>query len=133
MEHCRNRKDLENVVTAGGFFEVTGSEDEFVKIQEGILEYSDRATSSDSFTLDVWLEMRDEWFAAQRVVSGWLVTIKLPRNKDHNPSKKVTAPCVVSDSCTDQTGEHHTVLVHSEEEIDALREKFGHITRIEKV
>lgn len=62
-----------------------------------------------------------------------LVTIKLPKNPHHDPSNKVTGPCPVSRVCTDATGEHHTVLVESQEEVEALRERFKHITRIEKV
>jgi len=62
-----------------------------------------------------------------------LVTIKLPKNPNHDPHNKVTGPCPVSSECTDSTGEHHTVLVTSDEEIAALREEFGHITRIETV
>lgn len=60
-----------------------------------------------------------------------LVTIKLPKNPDHDPNSKVTAPCPVSWSCTDSTGEHHTTLAVTEEEVNELRERFGHITRIE--
>lgn len=62
----------------------------------------------------------------------WLVTIKLPKNPDHNPHSKVTAPCPVSSSCTDSTGEHHTMLVTTEAEMNEVRKQFGHITRIEE-
>ena len=61
-----------------------------------------------------------------------LVTIKLPRNPAHNPQRKITAQCVFSAACTDSTGEHHTTLVHSDAEVEALREKY-HITRVESV
>lgn len=60
-----------------------------------------------------------------------LVTIKLPKNPEHDPSDKKTGPCPVSPTCTDVTGEHHTVIARSLAEVEALREKFGHITRIE--
>lgn len=60
-----------------------------------------------------------------------IVTIKLPKNPNHNPHAKVTGPCPVSSVCTDSTGEHHSVIVHSEAEIEQLRERFKHITRIE--
>ena len=41
-----------------------------------------------------------------------LVTVKLPRNPEHDPRRKVTGPCPVNGSvCTDVTGEHHTVAV----------------------
>ena len=62
-----------------------------------------------------------------------LVTIKLPRNKNHNPHNKITAECPVSTDCTDSTGEHHTVIVYSDAEVEGLRATFGHITRIEEV
>lgn len=62
-----------------------------------------------------------------------LVTIKLPKNPNHNPHSKVTGPCPVSRVCTDSTGEHHTVLVGNDAEVEELRKRFGHITRVEKV
>ena len=62
-----------------------------------------------------------------------LVTIKLPRNKNHDPHNKITAECPVSTDCTDSTGEHHTVIVYSDAEVEGLRATFGHITRIEEV
>lgn len=61
-----------------------------------------------------------------------LVTVKLPRNPQHDPHNKITAPCPVSPNCTDSTGEHHTLLVESEEILAELTAKF-HITRIEDV
>lgn len=63
-----------------------------------------------------------------------LVTIKLPRNPKHNPHDKQTAECPVNPGklCTDSTGEHHTVLVESNEELQALKE-LHHITRIEDI
>lgn len=60
-----------------------------------------------------------------------LVTVKLPKNPEHDPRNKQTGPCVVSPTCTDATGEHHTVVARTMDEVEALREKFGHITRIE--
>jgi hypothetical protein len=62
-----------------------------------------------------------------------IVTIKLPKNPHHDPHNKVTAPCEVSDVCTDSTGEHHSVLVETDEQVEELRQQFGHITRIEEV
>lgn len=62
-----------------------------------------------------------------------LVTIKLPNNPNHNPRAKVTGPCVISPECTDSTGEHHTVAVHTNEQVAGLRDHFGHITRVETV
>lgn len=46
----------------GGFFEVTGKMQELDRIMDGIYENSGRMTSNESFTLDLWLEMKDEWF-----------------------------------------------------------------------
>jgi len=62
-----------------------------------------------------------------------LVTIKLPKNPEHDPKNKKTGPCAVAKNCTDTTGEHHTVLVHSVADVEALRQQFGHITRVELV
>jgi hypothetical protein len=66
----------------------------------------------------------------------YIVTIKLPRNKDHDPKNKKTGKCQVSDYCTDVTGQHHSYLetVQSEAEILAnLAEQGIHVTRIEQV
>lgn len=62
-----------------------------------------------------------------------LVTVKLPKNPEHDPRNKKTGLCPVSPTCTDVTGEHHTVVARSAAEVEELREKFGHITRIERV
>ena len=61
-----------------------------------------------------------------------IVTIKLPRNKEHDPHNKVTAPCVTSGTCTDATGEHHSILVTNQAHLERLKREF-HITRIEEV
>lgn len=61
---------------------------------------------------------------------AYLVTIKLPRNPDHNPRAKLTDSCAVSDNCTDSTGEHHTYLARTIEEVQA---ETRHITRIETI
>jgi len=66
-----------------------------------------------------------------------LVTVKLPRNPDHNPADKKTATCPVNGYlCTDVTGEHHTIPVNvdSIEQAEAyVRRRFSgvHITRTE--
>lgn len=61
-----------------------------------------------------------------------IVTIKLPKNPAHNPHAKVTAPCAVSEVCTDSTGEHHSVIA-LDDEVETMREQYGHITRVEDV
>lgn len=67
----------------------------------------------------------------------YIVTVKLPRNKDHNPKNKMTGRCPVSGNlCTDVTGEHHTVLISSELSIETVREEWAkkyHVTRVELV
>lgn len=73
-------------------------------------------------------------------MGAWLVTVKLPRNPGHDPQHKVTGPCPVwfrhPRTCTDVTGQHHTVLVSADSAelaaADALVAGF-HITRIEEV
>lgn len=61
----------------GGFFEVTGKTKELDRIMDGIYENTGRMTSDESFTLDLWLEMKDEWFrlhdaeVAQMVRNGY--------------------------------------------------------------
>jgi hypothetical protein len=68
------------------------------------------------------------------ITSMWLVTLKLPRNPTHNPHDKKTGPCPVNGKpCTDQTGEHHTVLHQAQTESDVrVAFRHYHITRIEK-
>jgi hypothetical protein len=65
----------------------------------------------------------------------YLVTVKLPRDPAHNPAKKVAGTCPVSGlSCTDVTGQHHTLAVgaaNPEAAANAVGEYFPHITRVE--
>ena len=67
----------------------------------------------------------------------YLITVKLPKNPSHDPRNKVTGPCPVNfeEWCTDVTGEHHTVVIRSDLDLDAVtawaRKKFSHVTRIE--
>jgi hypothetical protein len=63
------------------------------------------------------------------------VTIKMPRgwNGPHDPHNKVVGPCMFSENCTDSTGEHHTTVVWEQEEVDEIRDTYGHITRIEYI
>lgn len=70
----------------------------------------------------------------------FLVTVKLPKNPEHNPRDKKTGPCPVNGKpCTDVTGEHHTFLMDYGTEdlaIEAVRESFEvlyHVTRVETV
>ncbi len=65
----------------------------------------------------------------------YIVTIKLPRKKGHDPHNKVTGPCPVNPAseCTDVTGEHHSALVEGEEQLQELRDVGLHITRVEKL
>lgn len=61
----------------------------------------------------------------------FLVTIKLPKNPNHDPHNKVTGQCLLSEVCTDSTGEHHSILV-TEKGLGDLQSKY-HITRVEDV
>lgn len=72
------------------------------------------------------------------VKKSYLVTVKLPKNPEHNPRKKVTGPCPVNgEPCSDVTGEHHTILVRSyggvEQVKSLMTEKYKHVTRVEAV
>lgn len=62
----------------------------------------------------------------------YLVTIKLPRNPDHDPRNKKTGPCPASTECTDSTGEHHTVLLETDR-LELALARFSHVTRVERV
>ncbi len=68
----------------------------------------------------------------------YLVTVKLPKNPEHNPRRKIFGACPVNgEPCSDVTGEHHTILVRSAKGGDyvtkAAQAKYGHVTRVESV
>lgn len=69
-----------------------------------------------------------------------LVTVKLPRNPEHDPLKKKTGLCPVDSMkfCTDVTGQHHTVYVEYPDnlaicDIEAVWSMTHHVTRVEEV
>lgn len=72
-------------------------------------------------------------------MAKYLVTVKLPKNPEHNPRDKKTGPCPVNGlPCTDVTGEHHTVLVKLDDvDAEGVREiyqaVYTHVTRVETV
>lgn len=70
------------------------------------------------------------------------VTVKLPKNPNHDPHNKVTGVCPLSEDfgaadCTDVTGEHHSITLVTSDKWDATKMKeffVGkgyHVTRIE--
>lgn len=69
----------------------------------------------------------------------FMVTVKQPRDPEHNPHHKKTGRCTAIGSagatCTDTTGQHHTVLVRAIT-LDLVRkwaaERWEHVTRIEE-
>ncbi len=63
-----------------------------------------------------------------------IVTVKFRPVKNHDPKKKVVGKCAWSNTCTDSTGGHHSVLVEAES-IAKIEEDFMsyHITRIEVI
>lgn len=65
----------------------------------------------------------------------YLVTVKLDRNPDHDPTNKVTGWCPVQQDkvCTDVTGAHHTIVAEGNtlEFVRAMYENLYHVTRIE--
>jgi hypothetical protein len=48
--------------TPGAFFEVTGKDSELHRIDDAINRSDGRLSSDSSATLDLWLEMREEWW-----------------------------------------------------------------------
>jgi hypothetical protein len=71
-------------------------------------------------------------------MSFFLVTVRLPKNPEHNPRDKKTGPCPVNGKpCTDVTGEHHTFLadltVNEAGDVRAVYEGIYHVTRVETV
>lgn len=70
----------------------------------------------------------------------YLVTVKLPRSPIHDPQNKVIGDCPVSGkTCTDITGEHHTLIFAApvgtplDRVTSECKQRFGHVTRIEEV
>lgn len=70
----------------------------------------------------------------------YLVTVKLPKNPEHNPRDKKTGPCPANGNlCTDVTGEHHTFTASLDDDLSAedvrkiYQGLYDHITRIEIV
>lgn len=76
-----------------------------------------------------------------------IVTVRLPRNSQHDPRNKKTGKCPLfrppftsfemqgTFTCTDVSGEHHSYIEHGND-LDDIRKKaeakFKHITRIEE-
>lgn len=62
----------------------------------------------------------------------FLVTVKVPRNPDHDPANKIEGQCPVNPNtrCSDVTGQHHTVIAGTQERVDAIAACF-HVTRVE--
>jgi hypothetical protein len=54
------------VSVPGGFFKPTGAFIELVKIEKGIADNEGRLTADSSASLDLWLEMREEWHKLHR-------------------------------------------------------------------
>lgn len=68
----------------------------------------------------------------------FLVTVRLPKNPEHNPRDKKTGACPVNGKlCTDVTGEHHTFLTEldegSAEDVREIYQGIYHVTRVETV
>lgn len=68
----------------------------------------------------------------------YLVTVKLPKRKDHDPHNKQSGVCPVSGHvCTNITGEHHSYMVVAESIEQATGnahfDGYHHVTRVEQV
>lgn len=66
----------------------------------------------------------------------YLVTVKIPKDPDHDPHNKVTGECPVQPGklCTDVTGQHHTTLQEATSLEEVLAQFTGlHVTRVEEV
>lgn len=76
----------------------------------------------------------------------YIVTVRLPRNPEHDPQKKRRGLCplremgilglpkVIWITCSDVTGEHHSYIEEAESMAEAeaqAKTKFGHVTRVE--
>ncbi len=71
-------------------------------------------------------------------MATFVITVKLPKNPEHNPREKKTGPCPVTGlPCTDVTGEHHSMVrdhpgLTAEQVRDLYATEF-HVTRVESV
>lgn len=69
----------------------------------------------------------------------FIITVKMPKNPDHDPKNKVTGKCPVGlGICTDSTGEHHSYLDMESRTIEEAHDNAvslgaDHITRIEQI
>lgn len=54
----------------GAYFEVTGERHELERIWQGIDRNDGRLSSDSSASLDLWLEMLDEWFEKRDAKAG---------------------------------------------------------------
>ena len=66
----------------------------------------------------------------------YIVTVKLPKNPEHDPRNKKIGFCPVNPArmCTDVTGEHHSYVIECATMDEAYKDgidRFGHVTRIE--
>lgn len=68
----------------------------------------------------------------------WIVTVKIKKNKSHDPKNKLTSMCPLHfRTCTDTTGQHHSILHQTEDNypvkkvIELFEEQF-HVTRVEE-
>jgi hypothetical protein len=71
-------------------------------------------------------------------VALFLITVKLPRDPDHDPTNRKAGTCPVNHgNCTDITGPHHTFLLEADgnqtEMMEEVRTRWPHVTRIEEV
>jgi hypothetical protein len=71
-------------------------------------------------------------------MATFLITVKLPKNPDHNPRDKKVGRCPLSSlPCTDVTGEHHSMVrdhvsLTAMEVRDLYQDEY-HVTRVEEV
>ena len=84
----------------------------------------------------IWLIITDFPVISQIMLHSYVITVKYPRNPDHNPRDKKTGLCPHSSECSDSTGAHHSFIVmaysmsHAVLIVDKHYPKI-HITRIE--
>lgn len=60
----------------------------------------------------------------------FLVTVKLPKDPNHDPDNKVIGKCI-NGRCTDSTGEYHTLLFMTPEGVADVENTGVHVTRVE--
>lgn len=101
----------------GAFFAVTGKADELHRILIGIEENEGRLTADGSMSLDLWQEMREEWFRIAENERDVLATLIVAHGDDSVHTQRLTS-AILAAGFSRQIPRPSTIAVpHTPEEI----------------